>query len=214
MTPFSFLSALRSSPFIGILRGIQLSHIPGIANCCKASCLSFVEVTMNTPNAPQLIAALRHALRDAGIEVGAGTVRTIDDLHIALEAGAQFIVTPNFAPAVVTESLRHDTPIISGALTPTEIHAAFETGTTCVKVFPAKAMGGPSYFKELRGPFHDIPLLACGGVDTKNVNEYFASGADAVAFGGSIFRLDWLEAGDYTKVTNAIQNLRESAGKA
>ncbi len=214
MTPFSFLSALRASPFVGILRGIQLNHIPGIAQAAQTSRLSFIEVTMNTNNAPQLIGALRHALRDSGIEVGAGTVRTVDDLRMALDAGAQFIVAPNFSPAVVNESLRHDIPILPGALTPSEIQAAYEAGATCVKVFPAKAMGGPSYFKELRGPLQDVPLLACGGVDTKNAQEYFQNGADAVAFGASIFRLDWLEDGEYGKIISAILNLREAAGKA
>lgn len=214
MTPFSFLSALRASPIVGILRGIQMQHVQGIAECCEKARLSFVEITMNTPQAPELIASLRHATREMRIEVGAGTVRTVDDLRIALDAGAEFIVTPNFSAAVVLESLRHDMPIICGALTPTEIHAAFEAGATCVKVFPAKAMGGPDYFKELRGPFKDIPLLACGGVNPKNAREYFDSGADAVAFGASIFRLDWIEAGDYEKVVEAIQDLREAAGKA
>jgi len=213
MTPFSFLSELRAFPFIGILRGIQMVHIPGIAGACKQADMSFLEVTMNTPGATDLIGALRHTCKPLGIQVGAGTVRNLDDLHRALDAGAEFIVTPALSLSVVAECLRREIPCMPGALTPTEIQTAFDAGAACIKVFPAKALGGPAYFKELRGPFQDIPLLACGGVDPKNVADYFKAGADAVAFGASIFRPEWLDAGDFHKVTSAISNLRNAADR-
>ena len=211
MTPFSFLSELRARPYIGILRGISFEQIPGIATACKKASLPFLEITMNTIGAVDLIRALRHECKPLGILVGAGTVRTLDDLNRSLDAGAEFVVSPSLSLPVVKECLKREIPCLPGALTPGEIQNAFDAGATCVKVFPAKALGGPTYFKELRGPFHDIPLLACGGVDTKNVAEYFQSGADAVAFGASIFRKEWLESGEFHKITDAIQDLRESA---
>jgi 2-dehydro-3-deoxyphosphogluconate aldolase/(4S)-4-hydroxy-2-oxoglutarate aldolase len=213
MTPFSFLSALRISPFLGILRGVETSHLPHIAQVAKAAQLDFIEITMNTKGAVDLIRILSKLCKPLNIEVGAGTVRTLDDLHMAIDAGAEFIVSPSCNPAIIDHCARHGMPCLPGALTPTEIQTAFDAGATCIKVFPAKVLGGPAYFKELRGPFHDIPLLACGGVDTHNAAEYFASGADALAFGSSIFRPEWLVAGEWEKVISAIKKLRESTGK-
>jgi 2-dehydro-3-deoxyphosphogluconate aldolase / (4S)-4-hydroxy-2-oxoglutarate aldolase len=212
MSSSPFLDALRKNPFLGILRGIPLSHVPGIAKACHLAQISFLEVTMNTLGAPQIIGALRHACGSLGIEVGAGTVRTLEEFHIAHEAGAQFMVSPGFSRAVVEECSRHKLPCFPGALTPSEIQTAYEAGATCVKVFPVKSMGGPAYIKELRGPFQEIPLLACGGVDPKNAAEYFSAGVDAIAFGASIFRADWLQKEEYTKITSAIQQLRNAAG--
>jgi len=213
MTPFSFLSALRASPFLGILRDIRIGQVSGIAKASHSASLHFIEVTMNTPGAHELIGALRHACAPLGIEVGAGTVRTVDELQIATEAGAQFIVAPCVIPEVIKECARLSLPCLPGALTPTEIQQAYMLGATCVKVFPVKALGGPAYIKELRGPYRDIPLLACGGVGIDNCEEYFVNGVDAVAFGASIFKQEWMTDGSFDKVEAAIRKLRESAKK-
>jgi len=213
MTPFTFLSALRVSPFVGILRDINISQVAGIAKASHNASLHFIEVTMNTHGAHELIGALHHACAPYGIQVGAGTVRNMEDLQIAAEAGAEFIVSPCIAPDVIAACAKQSMPCIPGALTPTEIQHAFTLGATCIKVFPAQAMGGPAYFKELRGPYRDIPLLACGGVNTDNCSQYFSNGADAIAFGASIFKQEWLRDAAFDKVESAIRKLRESAGK-
>jgi len=96
--------------------------------------------------------------------------------------------------------------VFPGALTPSEIQKAWGLGATMVKVFPAKVFG-PAYFKEIKGPFSDIELLACGGVNKDNVADFFGSGASAVAFGASIFKKEWLKTRDFSAIGGEIKAL-------
>lgn len=199
------LEKFRKRPIIGILRGIREEELPPLVEVMVASGLETVEITMNTAGAALLIRQLVD-LAAGRLNVGAGTVLDMESLHGALDAGATFVVTPTLIPDVTTHCAEHGVPVFPGALTPTEIHRAFEAGATMVKVFPAN-MFGPAYFKDIRGPFADLELLACGGVNASNAVAYFAAGASAVAFGGSIFRSDWLRTGSFQKIGNAIREL-------
>jgi 2-dehydro-3-deoxyphosphogluconate aldolase/(4S)-4-hydroxy-2-oxoglutarate aldolase len=96
-----------------------------------------------------------------------------------------------------------------GALTPTEIDAAWRAGATMVKVFPA-ATFGPAYLREVHGPFSHVELLACGGVNAANLGDYFANGAAAAAFGASVFRPSWLAERDFASIGGAIAELVRS----
>ncbi len=100
--------------------------------------------------------------------------------------------------------LKNKIAVFPGALTPQEVHIAWEEGATMVKVFPAKFFG-PEYFREIKGPFDDIELLACAGVTPWNLREYFSCGSSAAAFGASVFKKEWLQKKDYSKISNAIK---------
>lgn len=200
------------SPFLGILRGIGKGAIEPLVEALVPAGLDALEITMNTPGAPDLI---RELVRVAGgrLAVGAGTVLSLSDLRAALDAGAGFVVSPTLVPEVVSSCARGGIPVFPGALTPGEIHAAHQAGATMVKVFPAGVFG-PSYLREVKGPFQDIPLLACGGVNPENVGSFFANGASAVAFGTSIFRPDLIEKRDFEGVSRRLRTLMEAAGPA
>jgi 2-dehydro-3-deoxyphosphogluconate aldolase/(4S)-4-hydroxy-2-oxoglutarate aldolase len=167
--------------------------------------LKTIEITMNTAAAPSLIRQMVQASKGR-LVVGAGTVLTMDDLHSALDAGATFIVLPVLVPDVVGYCAKNGIPVFPGALTPQEIYTAWRAGATMVKVFPA-GLFGPKYFTEIKGPFNDIELLACGGVNAETVEAFFSCQASAVAFGGSIFKKDWLERGDFTSIRASIEIL-------
>jgi 2-dehydro-3-deoxyphosphogluconate aldolase/(4S)-4-hydroxy-2-oxoglutarate aldolase len=143
---------------------------------------------------------------DSRLAVGAGTVLTMDDLQSALDAGATFIVMPALITDVMDYCVKHSIPVFPGALTPQEIYSAWNAGATMVKVFPAKFFG-PSYMKEIKGPFPDIKLLACGGVSVDTIGPFFSSGADAVAFGGSIFKKEWIESKKFSIIGEYISAL-------
>jgi len=160
---------------------------------------------MNTPAAPVLIARMRAAGRDR-LTVGAGTVLDLDTLGAAREAGASFIVMPTLVPAVVEHCVAGGVPVFPGALTPQEIHAAWSAGATMVKVFPAGVFG-PTYLREIKGPFADVELMAVGGVNADNMAAYFACGASAVAFGASVFRREWLAAQAYDRIAGEVRRL-------
>jgi 2-dehydro-3-deoxyphosphogluconate aldolase/(4S)-4-hydroxy-2-oxoglutarate aldolase len=206
------LSRFRHLPLLGILRGIEARHVPPVAEAVAATGLEAIEVTMNTADAPALIRRMV-AESNGRFIVGAGTVLSLEDLDAALDAGATFIVMPVLVPDVVAACVAKDIAVFPGALTPQEIFDAWRAGATMVKVFPASCFG-PAYFKEVKGPFRDIELLACGGVNAENMSAYFASGASAVAFGGSIFRSDWLAAGEFGRIQSAMRTLVDACRHA
>lgn len=199
------LARFRQLPLVGILRGIAAADVEPLAEAVIAAGLTTVEITMNTADAPALIARLR-AAAGARLMVGAGTVLDLDGLGAARAAGASFIVMPTLVPAVVARCAAERVPVFPGALTPQEIHSAWSAGATMVKVFPAGVFG-PTYLREIKGPFERIELMAVGGVTADNLAAYFQCGASAVAFGASVFRRDWLAAGAYDQIAAEVRRL-------
>ena len=176
-----------------------------LARALSEGGMDVLEITMNTPGASELIAQAKASV-GGDLEIGAGTVLSLEELDAALGAGASFIVMPTLATDVVAECARRGVPVFPGALTPQEIQTAWRAGAAMVKVFPAKFFG-PEYFREVKGPFGDVLLLACGGVSAENLAAYATCGADAYAFGGSVFNLAWIEAGQFTKVEAGVREL-------
>lgn len=202
------LQRFKRKPLMGIIRGVERDAIAPLVDEAIAAGLETLEITMNTRAAPELIAEARRAA-GPGLAIGAGTVLGAEDLKRALDAGATFVVMPTLIQEVVAACVESKVPVFPGALTPTEIHAAWSAGATMVKVFPAQFFG-PEYFREIKGPFHEIRLLACGGVSAGNLRDYATCGADAFAFGGSVFRRSWIEAREYAKVGACIRALVEA----
>ena len=197
-------------PVVGILRDIPQGAEEACVKTAAQCGLKAIEVTMNTANAAEIIAALKTAAKPLNIAVGAGTVRHGHDLEKALAAGAEFIVTPNTRNEIIRLSCTAGVPIIPGALTPTEVQKAFDLGASAVKIFPVNCVGGPEYIKALRGPFRDIPLMACGGVNPENAQAYFKAGANLVSFGASIFDPKLMAAGDWKTIAEKLNKLLDA----
>lgn len=202
----AFRNRLEHSRLLGILRDAPVSSLPDLAACFQEAGLHFVEVALNTPDAFSQIATLRRLLPPE-IEVGAGTVLTETAARQACDAGAGFLVSPCLSPEVQDFARLHGIPTLPGAFTPQEVWNAHQSGAALVKLFPAKSAGGPAYVKELRGPFRDIPLLACGGVSPETAPAYLAAGAQALAFGGSIFSPSRLAKGDMAGILSDLRAL-------
>ncbi len=199
------IKKFKELPLLGILRGIEAGIIAPLVETVVSSGLKTIEITMNTAGASGLIQQMVKAA-DGRLVVGAGTVLTIDDLHSALDAGATFIVLPVLVTDVVEYCAKNNIPVFPGAFTPQEIYDAWIAGATMVKVFPA-GLFGPKYFTEIKGPFNDIELLACGGVNAETIEMFFSCQASAAAFGGSIFKKTWLENGDFANIKKSIETL-------
>jgi len=189
-------------PILGILRGIELGIIESLVEEIISTGLETIEITMNTKAASDLI---RQAVKIAQkrLCVGAGTVLNMDSLKMALDAGATFIVMPVLVDDVMQYCKKNNIPAFPGALSPQEIYKAWDSGATMVKVFPAKFFGA-EYFKEVKAPFNDIELLACGGVTPENMQDFFDSGASAISFGASVFRQEWLKARNFASIKQSI----------
>lgn len=207
----NLIEFLKPMPVIGILRDIPRGAEELCAQTAARCGLKAIEVTMNTANASEIIADLKAAAKPLGITVGAGTVRHGNDFDKALTAGAEFIVTPNTRNEIIRMSSTAGIPIIPGALSPTEIQKAFDLGATAVKIFPVNCVGGPEYIKAMRGPFRDIPLLACGGVNAENAATYLKAGSDLLAFGGSIFDPKLMAEGNWEAIAKKLKQLLDAA---
>lgn len=195
----------KEKPILGILRGAKVSQIEPLVETVIEAGLETLEITMNTPGASDLIKKAKQ-VSHGRLTLGAGTVLTLKDLKIALKSGATFIVMPVLVNDVVKYCVKNKIPVFPGALSPQEIYSAWEAGATMVKVFPAKFFG-PEYFREIRGPFNQIKLLACGGVTSENMQDYFACGASAVTFGASVFKKEWLAHKDFKSIGQAVKRL-------
>ncbi len=195
-------------PLLAILRGVRREEVSPISDILLRVGLPAVEVTLNTPSAERRIEEFKARLQGK-MSVGAGTVLDLAGLHSALRAGAEFIVSPVCLLDVAAECQRLKVPYFPGALTPQEVWQAWSCGAEMVKIFPAGSMG-PSYFKELKGPFDQIKLMAVGGVNADNVSDYLRCGADALACGASVFRRNWLEAEQYDLLLSELQKLAKA----
>jgi 2-dehydro-3-deoxyphosphogluconate aldolase/(4S)-4-hydroxy-2-oxoglutarate aldolase len=185
--------AIRRHRLVAVLRRVTPQPaLLGLVDELAAAGVRVFEITLDAPSGAADLAAVRRHLHDAGIadaSVGAGTVLGSETLAAARRAGADFAVSPVFDAELVRESIAAGLPFIAGALTPTEIVAAWAAGATLVKLFPASAVG-PALVRELRGPLPDVPLLPTGGVDASNAAAFLAAGAVAVGVGGAITRAD------------------------
>jgi 2-dehydro-3-deoxyphosphogluconate aldolase/(4S)-4-hydroxy-2-oxoglutarate aldolase len=161
--------------------------------------LRAVEVTFTVPGAPSVIREVKKALGDQ-VLLGAGTVLHPEDAEDAVDAGAEFLVAPNTDEKVIGSAKRLCVPVFPGAFTPTEVLRAWDLGADAVKIFPA-SLAGPAYIKALQGPYPHIPLMPTGGVDERNVREFFEAGAFAVGAGGSLFDRKKIKAKDWKGLT-------------
>jgi 2-dehydro-3-deoxyphosphogluconate aldolase/(4S)-4-hydroxy-2-oxoglutarate aldolase len=189
---------------IGIARGITQTALVPAFEAALAGGFDHLEITMNTAGAPELIRLAAAAFAGRAV-IGAGTVTTTEELRIALDAGARFIISPLTDEGMIAFCRGNGIPVYPGALTPTEIHRAWQAGATMVKVFPLGSVGGPAYLKEIRGPFPQIPLLACGGVTAANLADHLAAGAVGIGIGGQIFNKTWIAQQNWARISEAAR---------
>lgn len=187
--------AFDNAPIVAIFRNLDSDDLLQVAECFKVSGLSTMEITLNSKNATEDIARLVNEYGDE-LNIGAGTVCDMDDLHAALEAGAQFIVTPILDQEVIQYCVANQVPVFPGAFTPTEVYKAWKLGANMVKVFPSSALG-PSYIKDLLGPLDNIKLLPTGGVSKGNISAYFNAGACGVGVGSAVVPKSFLQNKDW-----------------
>jgi 2-dehydro-3-deoxyphosphogluconate aldolase / (4S)-4-hydroxy-2-oxoglutarate aldolase len=194
-------------PIIGILRGLDLKQIQIVAEIYLESGFTNLEVTMNTSGAADAINSLRSVYNNQ-LNIGAGTVCTIQDLNEALHAGAQFIVTPLLNEEVVRTCASRNIPIFPGSFTPSEIYNAWACGANMVKVFPANILG-PAYLKEILAPLNQIKLIPTGGINKNNMIEFFNAGAVGVGMGGGLFPQKLIAEGDWIGLKLHLKEILE-----
>lgn len=177
-------TSLARSPVVGVVRTKSFTDAFRQASLFAQGGIELVEVTFTVPQAVKLVSELLDSRRGGGPPwFGMGTVTTLERARSALAAGAEFIVSPNTNADVADTTLRADTYLILGALTPTEICRADQLGADIVKVYPLPPVGGAAYLRATRQPLDDIPMLAAGGFGVEEIPEYRSAGARAFGIG-------------------------------
>jgi 2-dehydro-3-deoxyphosphogluconate aldolase / (4S)-4-hydroxy-2-oxoglutarate aldolase len=154
------------------------------AETVYSSGIPVVEITLTVPGALDVIDDL--AKRYPEMAVGAGTVLDGDAARECVNAGARFLTSPGFVPEVVAYANDADVVVLPGALTPTEIIAAWKAGADLVKIFPTGHIGGVQYLRALKVPLPQIPLIATGGVNQLTASDFILAGATAIGVGGEL----------------------------
>jgi 2-dehydro-3-deoxyphosphogluconate aldolase/(4S)-4-hydroxy-2-oxoglutarate aldolase len=165
---------------IAILRGLERARVLAVASALSSGGIEALEVTLDSPDALASIGALAEA---GGVLVGAGTVLGTAAAERAVSAGARFLVAPDTDPELIAWAADRDVPIFPGAMTPTEIRAAWRAGAPAVKLFPASALR-PDYLGAVAAPLLGVPLIPTGGITAENAPDWRAAGAVAVGAGG------------------------------
>ena len=176
---------VRSSKVIAIGRNVPAADAPRIGEAFVAGGVHGMELTLNEPvdAALRSIEALAAVADDLEALVGAGTELSVGAAKRAVDAGARFIVSPHTDTELIAWCALSGVPCYPGALSPTEIHAAWSAGASAVKLFPAAAVG-TGYLKQIAGPFPDIEFIPTGGVSAETARDVTAAGAGAVGLGG------------------------------
>ncbi len=178
----STLSYILEHKIVAIMRGMPAKDAVNLANALLRGGINILEITLNSPNALQVIEELSQQFKGT-ILIGAGTVLTAEEANDAINAGAEFIISPALIEEVITATKDAGKVSIPGAYTPTEIVQAHRSGADIIKVFPAPSA---AYIRNILAPLDDYMLMPTGGITVDNIKDYAAAGAIAFGIGNAL----------------------------
>ena len=206
----SLKESIKKNKLIAIMRNISEDYALSAAQALYDGGVRLVEVTFNQAAADsgitstyRAIQSIKYACPD-DMYVGAGTVLTEPQMRIAINAGAEYIVSPNIEPELIKIQKKLGLVSIPGALTPTEIVLAHSSGADFVKIFPADIMG-LSYAKAIMAPLNHIPMIAVGGVNLENLTSFLEAGFCGVGIGGNILKQEFLLEKDFDAISKTAK---------
>jgi 2-dehydro-3-deoxyphosphogluconate aldolase/(4S)-4-hydroxy-2-oxoglutarate aldolase len=191
---------IREIGLVPVVRATSADEAFAAVDAIRAGGIPILEITLTVPGAVRMIGDLTRRLGDETL-IGAGTVLDAESAQQCIDAGARFIVSPALDVPTIELCRRLGVPVFPGALTPTEILAAWRAGANAVKVFPANAVGGATYLKSLKAPLPHIELLPTGGVNLKTAADFIAAGAFALGVGADLVDLNALRSGQAASIT-------------
>ena len=213
MTKESILSAMKQIGIVPVVRTPSAESAVQAIEAIYRGGIRAAEVTMTVPGAVRVLEKLADQFGDK-IVLGAGTVLDPETARICMLAGAQFFVTPALNLATIEMAARYSKPICPGALTPTEVLAAWQAGADIVKIFPCDNVGGAKYIKALKGPFPQIEMIPTGGVSLETAGAFLKAGACAVAVGGELVDARTIKEGKYEVFEQRARQFLDVVAKA
>jgi 2-dehydro-3-deoxyphosphogluconate aldolase/(4S)-4-hydroxy-2-oxoglutarate aldolase len=199
------LDIVEATKVIAVIRMSDAGKVAGVVDAILKGGVRAIEITMTTPSALEIIAALAASKR-AGTLIGAGTVLDARMAGEVIRAGSDFVVSPVTDAEMIETCKRSGVFVAPGAFTPNEIMSAWKMGADVVKVFPATSVG-PKYFRDLRGPLPQVRLMPTGGVSVENAAEFIRSGACCVAVGTALLDKEIVAAEDWKRLTEKTRAL-------
>ncbi len=210
------IGRIRESKIIAILRGVPEEKLGFIADALYEGGVRAIECTFDhrredcvVANARMIAFLARHAA--GAMDVGSGTALTPDEARATVDAGGCFVISPGVSEAVIAETVRLGAVSIPGAMTPTEIAAAWQAGAHFVKIFPAGALGA-DYVKAVRAPLSHIPMLAVGGVTPENIPDFVKAGVLGFGVGSPLLPAADVGAGNYAAITERTRRFMAAVG--
>lgn len=201
------LDRILESGVVAVLRAPSGEMLADVAAALLAGGVEAIEVTFTVPGAHRVLEEVADRLGDK-ILLGAGTVLDPETARTAILAGAEFLVAPTVNFGVIQLCRRYDKVVIPGAMTPTEILSAWETGADIVKVFPSDQLG-PGYFKAVQRPLPQVRLMPTGGVDLETAADFLRAGACALGIGGSLVEPKAVAGGDMGRIESLARQYIE-----
>jgi len=196
----ALIAAVAAAKIVAIVRLEHYDRAVDVAHALYAGGITAIEYTLTGSGAFAAISRVRAAMGERML-IGVGTALTEADARGAIDAGAQFLVTPAVRPAVIATGVRAGIPTACGAMTPTEALTAHENGAAFIKLFPARTLG-PGFIKDLLAPLPFLKVMPTGGIGADNLKSYLDAGAVGVGIGGSLVPAKAVEAGDWQVLTN------------
>jgi 2-dehydro-3-deoxyphosphogluconate aldolase / (4S)-4-hydroxy-2-oxoglutarate aldolase len=203
----SIKEVMTTSPVMPVMVINHLEHAVPLAKALVEGGLKVLEITLRTPVALEAIRLIKAEV--PGAIVGAGTIINVQTLHHAIDAGAEFIVSPGVTDNLLDAALETSVPLLPGVITPSEVMRLLDKGITSMKFFPAEAAGGIPMLKSIAGPLPQVTFCPTGGVNPKNAPEYLALSNVACVGGSWMAPVDLVDAGNWAEIT---RRAAEAAG--
>jgi 2-dehydro-3-deoxyphosphogluconate aldolase/(4S)-4-hydroxy-2-oxoglutarate aldolase len=203
---------IAESGCVAVVRAKSSEQLIGVAKALKEGGCIAIEITMTTPNALKVIEQVSKEM-GKDVIVGVGSVLDAETARVAILSGAEYVVAPVLDIPTIHMAHRYDKPCIPGGFTPTEILAAWTAGADVVKVFPA-TVGGPAFFKDIKGPLPQIKLTPTGGVDLKTAGAFIKAGAEFLGVGSALVTKEALATGDMKSITSLAEQFCAEVRKA
>ena len=205
-------SAMRSARAVAVVRLPSSDLVPAVVEALVTGGLSTIELTLTTPGALPMMLELGQRF-GSSILLGAGSVRGAEQARSAVEAGAQFLVTPIGDQRVLEVAHAHAIPVALGAFTPTEMAGVHDAGADFVKLFPADQVG-PAYVRGVLAPMPHLAIMPTGGVTPDNVHEWLAAGCVAVGLGSSLVDAGTVARGEWPVLVERAQRVTQGVQRA
>lgn len=202
---------LMNEKIVAILRGVDFDKVQPLVATLYDAGVKVIEITLNSDGALEQIGALAR-IYEGRVLIGAGTVTTADEAKAAIGVGAEFIVSPILSKEVIEVTKASGKLSVPAAFTPTEVFEAERLGADLIKLFPANAVG-PSYIKDLQGPFHDVKVMATGGINLDNVADYFTCGTHSVGLGTSLTNKQLIDHCDWDGIRHVVGKYMEEINR-